>query len=465
MSTRATGAVCGYSLDTIYALSSGTLPAAIAVVRISGGKASAALSALCGVLPSPRRASLRLLRNPVMGQILDSALILWFPGRNTATGEDLAELHLHGSRAVVAAVEQALATIEGLRRAEAGEFTRRAFLNGRIDLAQAEGLADLLAAETETQRVQALTSASGHLSRKVEDWQQKIMSLSARIEAILNFADEGDVEEKVLARDLVERIGKLANELQQWLARPAAERIHDGLMVVIAGPPNAGKSTLINALAQRETSIVSPIAGTTRDIVEVPLSLDGIAMRFADTAGLCSNSDDAIEAIGIERAHKALAIADILLWLGEAAEAPEHDCRLIIAAQADRRLNESGWPEICDVADLVISATTGEGMNRLHHAIVACARSLLPREGEAALHHRQRKALAEAANWLAPGLVPGLPDSRADSRMDSRMDESGDLLLLAERLRLASRALDLITGRAGVEDMLDALFGRFCIGK
>ena len=242
----------------------------------------------------------------------------------------------------------------------------------------------------------------------------------------------------------------LAGELGEWLARPAAEVIAEGLSVVIAGPPNAGKSTLINALAQRELAIVSPVAGTTRDVIETPLALGGIAMRFSDTAGIRGEGGDAIEAIGIDRAKAAVAGADILLWLGPPNEAPDHPRLILIAAQADRWRGDAAAEAGAAHCDLVLSATTGEGMDGLHKYIVEMARTLLPREGEAALRQRQRAALADAKQWL---------------EVEAGTREANDLILLAERLRLAATALDRTTGRAGVEEMLDALFGRFCIGK
>ncbi|BBB10211.1 tRNA uridine-5-carboxymethylaminomethyl(34) synthesis GTPase MnmE [Sphingopyxis sp. EG6] len=436
--------------DTIFALSSGMPPAAIGVVRVSGPNAAAALQALAGRLPAPRRATLAVLSDGE-GAPLDRALVLWFPGPTTATGEDLAELHLHGGRAVVAAVEAALGAMSGLRRAEPGEFTRRAFDNGRIDLAEAEGLADLLAAETESQRVQALGMASGHVSRAVAGWQERLLTLMAGAEAELNFADEDDVEVgEVVAQRLIAGMGALAGELDEWLARPAAEVIAEGLSVVIAGPPNAGKSTLINAFVQRELAIVSPVAGTTRDVIETPLALDGIAMRFSDTAGIRGEGADAIEAIGIDRAKAAVDAADILLWLGPPKAVPDHPRAILIAAQADRWKGDAAAEADAARCDLTLSAATGEGMDRLHRMIVEMARTLLPREGEAALRQRQRAELSEAKQWL---------------EIESGSREAGDLILLAERMRLAATALDRITGRAGVEDMLDTLFGRFCIGK
>ncbi len=419
-------------------------------MRISGARAGAALTALAGRLPVARRATLADLKTAT-GEPLDRALILWFPGPTTATGEDLAELHLHGGRAVVAAIERALGSISGLRHADPGEFTRRAFQNGRIDLAEAEGLADLLAAETESQRVQALGMASGHVSRAVAAWQDRLLTLMAGAEAELNFADEDDVEVgEGVAQRLIAGMGTLASDLDLWLARPAAEVIAEGLSVVIAGPPNAGKSTLINALAKRELAIVSPVAGTTRDVIETPLALDGIAMRFSDTAGLRAESADDIETIGIDRAKAAIEAADILLWLGPPHDAPDHPRAILIAAQADCWRGDAAAEVEAARCDLVLSAATGEGMDRLHRMIVEMARTLLPREGEAALRQRQRAALGEARDWL---------------RIDAASREAHDLILLAERLRLATGALDRITGRAGVEDMLNTLFGRFCIGK
>ncbi|MDK2761895.1 MAG: tRNA uridine-5-carboxymethylaminomethyl(34) synthesis GTPase MnmE [Sphingopyxis sp.] len=436
--------------DTIFALSSGMPPAAIGVVRVSGPGAGEALRVLAGRLPAPRRASLAELKDE-NDRPLDRALILWFPGPATATGEDLAELHLHGGRAVVAAVEATLGGMAGLRQAAPGEFTRRAFDNGRIDLAEAEGLADLLSAETESQRIQALGMASGHISRTVAAWQERLLGLMAGAEAELNFADEDDVETgDAVARRLVGGMAELSVEFGAWLARPAVEIIAEGLSVVIAGPPNAGKSTLINALVQRELAIVSPVAGTTRDVIETPLALGGIAMRFSDTAGIRAEGADAVEAIGIDRAKAAVEAADVLLWLGPPRDAPAHPRAILIAAQADRWRGHAAMEAEASRCDLTLSAATGEGMDKLHRYIVEMARTLMPREGEAALRRRQRVALAEARDWLT---------------LDEGSREASDLILLAERLRLAAMALDRITGRAGVEEMLDTLFGRFCIGK
>lgn len=425
--------------DTIFALSSGAPPAGIAVIRVSGPGAGPALIALAGRLPTPRRATLALLRDPADGAPLDRALLLWMPGPATVTGEDLVELHCHGGRAVVAAVEAALATCHGLRPAIAGEFTRRAFDNGRMDLNAVEGLADLLAAETQSQRRAALLMAEGHFSRRIDAWRSNLLTLSAMAEAALDFSDEDDVPDESIGQHIQDGIGRLAEEVATILAAPTADRLRDGIRVVLAGPPNAGKSTLLNALVGRDAAIVSHIAGTTRDRIEVPAAIDGVAYLFTDTAGLRDDSGDAIEAIGIDRARAALAAADIILWLGDADNLPRPDA-LLIAAQSDRWTGR-------DRPGLLLSARTGEGMPALFAALADRAASLLPAPGDYALHRRQQRAVAD--------LLDHLESASAAS----------DLLIVAEELRLAREAIDALTGRAGTEDMLDRLFSGFCIGK
>jgi tRNA modification GTPase len=420
--------------DTIFALSSGAPPAAIAIVRLSGPSADSALEALTGRLPEPRRALLVSIRRG--GDEIDRALALRFPGPESATGEDVAELHVHGGRAVVAAVLAALADLEGLREAEPGEFTRRAFENGRIDLAEAEGLADLLTAETEAQRRAALAMAGGALSRQVEEWRQIILGLAAELEAALDFADEGDVGE-VAAQHWAERVAAAAEALERVLEGAPVERLRDGIRVAIAGPPNSGKSSLINALAQRDAAIISAVPGTTRDLIEAPVSIGGVAFLLIDTAGL-RDSEDAVETIGIERARRAVEGADLVLWLGDPDSAPERSVRV------HSKCDLSAPPASADIA---VSALSGERNEALARLLRDKARSLLPREGELALNARHRSLLAECGERLG--------ESAATS----------DPLLKAESLRLALAALDRVTGRAGVEDMLDALFGRFCIGK
>jgi len=419
--------------DTIYALSSGAPPAAIAVVRISGPRADAVLEALAGTLPEPRRATAATLRND--GEVIDNAVAIRFPGPRSATGEDVAEVHLHGGRAVVAGVLAALAGIEGLRAAEPGEFTRRAFENGRIDLAEAEGLADLLEAETDSQRRSALALAGGALSRQVADWQTALLALAARVEAALDFSDEEDVAP--LPADFAVQLGALRGELAGWLGRPPAERLKDGIRVVIAGPPNSGKSSLLNALVGREAAIVTAIPGTTRDLIEVPIALGGAPFVLVDTAGL-RESAEPVESIGVARARASAEAADLLLWLGSPGEALAH--AILVHAKSD--LAPPSGP-----AGIAVSARTGAGLDGLIRILIQHSAELLPAEGEVALNRRHRRALDEALDGL------------------NEAETTADLLVAAEALRRARLSLDRITGCAGVEDMLDALFGRFCIGK
>jgi len=430
----------GLRPGTIFALSSGPPPAGIGVVRISGPAAASALTALAGILPVSRRATLRRLADPVSHQPLDHALVLWFPGPATATGEDLAELHLHGGRAVIAAVLAALETLPALRPAEPGEFTRRAFETGRIDLSEAEGLADLLAAETEAERINALRLAEGGLSSQVAAWQRATLDLAARVEALIDFSDEDDVGEGDPA-GLRAGCAALAGTIGIVRDAPPAERLRDGIRVVLGGPTNAGKSTLLNALAGRDAALVSPIAGTTRDVIEAPVSLGGLPLLLIDTAGLRHDAGEPIEAMGIARAGRTIAASDILLWLGAPDDCPEPERSIIVHARADQH------PDMVAGADIAVSAVTGMGMDTLRGLVLSRARSLLPRPDALAINVRQRAAVAEAAAMLGEAAT------------------QSDWLLVAEHLRLALAAFDRLTGRAGTEDMLDALFGRFCIGK
>lgn len=423
--------------DTIFALSSGAPPAAIAVVRISGPAAGAALRRLAGRLPPARRASAAPLRTGE-GDLLDNALVLWLPGPNTATGEDSAELHCHGGRALVAAVEAELARIPGLRRAEAGEFTRRAFANGRIDLAEAEGLADLLSAETELQRRSALAMASGAFSRQVDDWRERLLDCSAELEAVLDFSDEDGVD--AVPSSFGARLSQLGAEIAAWLARPRGEALRDGVKVVIAGPPNSGKSTLFNTLVGYDAAIATPIAGTTRDLLTRPVALGGVPFVFTDTAGLRQAGSDPIEAIGIERARAAADEADIVLWLGPEGEGPAVAWE--VEAQIDRADHQKK-----QAARIRVSAVTGAGMDMLAAELVRAARELLPGPGQPALNQRHARLLGEAAAML----------EAAGSLRDP--------LLVAEHLRLARVEMDALLGRSTTEHMLDALFARFCIGK
>ena len=423
--------------DTIFALSSGKPPAAISVIRISGAGAHRAGAQLAGLLPIARQAAVRELRGGD-GSLLDEALVLRFDGPASSTGEDLVELHCHGGRAVVAAVLDALGAIRGLRQAEPGEFTRRAFDNGRIDLTEAEGLADLIEAETESQRRAALLMAEGGLRKEISLWQQRLLDLSARAEAAIDYVDEDSVDaDPLLSRDC----GALAKELSNRFDRPRAEPLREGVRVVIAGPPNAGKSSLLNAIVGFERAIVTDVPGTTRDHIEVPLALSGVPIRLTDTAGL-RESRELVERIGIDRARQLTQLADVLLWLGESADAPDHPHRIEVHARADlpgRRESPAGA--------VAVSSVTGEGVAELTQAIVSEARAVLPAEGEIALNARQAECLASARDALG------------------QAESSGDLVIVAESLRQARSAFDRLTGRAGVEDLLDALFGRFCLGK
>lgn len=428
-------------MDTIFAVSSGAPPAAIAVLRISGAHAFAAVQQLAGNVPAARRAALRTLRDKSSGEPLDQALVLCFPGPRSATGEDLVELHLHGGRAVVRAVEAALAGMAGLRPAEAGEFTRRALLNGRLDLSEAEGLGDLLMAETEAQRRAAIRSAGGAVRRHAEDWTMRLLSIAARIEAELDHGDEDDVAGADPLPALRAAAATLGADIATVASRPPVERLRDGLRVVLGGPPNAGKSTLFNALAEREAAIVSPIAGTTRDRIEVPVVREGVAWLLVDTAGLAENTDDPIEAIGIARARDALAEADLLLWLGDDPP-PHHGCAIWVHARADAADRAPAR-----AGQISISVREGRGIDRLWQAMAERAAALLPPPDLVALNARQRGWCVAAEEAL------------------TRAAALDDPLLFAEELRAARRALDAITGRAGVEDVLDALFGKFCIGK
>lgn len=425
------------SADTIFALSSGSPPAAIAVVRLSGPDAGRALLAIGGPLPPPRDARLRTLRD-AQGSVLDRALVLYMPGPESATGEDCVELHLHGGRAVVAAVERALAGLAVLRRAEPGEFTRRAFANGRMDLAEAEGLADLLAAETELQRKNAQALAGGALSHQVEAWRLELLGLAALVEANLDFADEDDVA--TMPADFRERCETLAASLGKWLAVPRAEALREGFRVTIAGPPNSGKSSLFNALIGEEAAIATPIAGTTRDVLSRPVALAGVPFLFSDTAGIRDATNDPVERIGIERAKQEADRADLVLWLGIEGKGPEGSWEIETMADCSDRIRKAR-------ADFRVSAKTMEGVKTLGEGLVERARMAMPRAGQVAVS-RHQAALLDVAQ-VAVGAA-GM---------------TSDPLLIAEHLRVARLAFDRLTGRAATEDMLDALFGRFCIGK
>lgn len=332
----------------------------------------------------------------------------------------------------------ALSSADGLRLAEPGEFTRRAFENGRIDLTEAEGLADLIEAETESQRRAALLMAEGGLAKQIGEWQQQLLSLAARAEAAIDYVDDDSVDTDP---ELSIECAKLAAELRQWLARPRSGPLKEGVRVVIAGPPNAGKSSLLNAVAGFERAIVTDIPGTTRDHIEVPLSISGLPIRLTDTAGL-RESGELVEQLGVDRARSLIELADVLVWLGDPKELPSHPRPILVHPRcdlADRRAAPTG--------SIAVSSRTGEGLQRLLDAVKCHAQALLPPEGEFALNRRQAEHIKEVRNAL------------------EHASAAADPVILAESLRSARGALDRLTGRAGVEDVLDALFGRFCLGK
>ena len=472
------------SADTIFAPASGIGRAAVAVIRISGERSHEIMRALTpGSLPAPRRASLRKLVDPATHEVIDEAIVLWMPGPGTFTGEDQLEFQIHGSLAVRAALLRALADLPGCRAAEPGEFTRRAFLNGRMDLTAVEGLADLINAETETQRRQALRQFEGGLGRKVEAWRESLVEALAACEAALDFADEDDVPADVAANSAAAAAG-VRGEIERALADAVrGERVRDGFQVVIAGPPNAGKSTLLNALARRDVAIVSPIAGTTRDVIEVRCDLGGLPVTFADTAGL-RESQDMIELAGIERARQRMERADLVLWLkpperphpevlaegeprrthdgiadfeagrrpappheeGDSSSVPSEVLHLRVATKSDAGRSDGE-------CDLAVSAKTGAGIDGLLARIEAIAGAAMDTGSDAVLtRERHRAILAQVGECLDRVALAG------------EGSELG-IELVAEDIRLALRYLGRMTGAVDVEEILDRIFTSFCIGK
>jgi tRNA modification GTPase len=449
---------------TFFALSSGRPPAAVAVVRICGPQAGRVLEMMIGRLPPPRRAALARVRDPADGEIIDEALALWFPGPNSETGEDMAELQVHGGSAVIAAVLDAVGRVAGCRMAEPGEFTRRAFLNGRLDLTEVEGLADLIAAETPAQRRHAFRQLKGLIGNHAEAWRRQIVEALALVEARIDFSDEADVPE-----DLIGPALNAAQQLRETIAAVLAdggrgERLRDGLVVAIAGPPNAGKSTLLNRLARREAAIVSPYPGTTRDVIEVHLDLAGYPVTLLDTAGIRA-SDDPVEQEGVRRAVARAAAADLVLWVidSQATEPvmlpmPENvdktETWLIknkIDEFGDKLWIRSEYPSAPFARELSISATTGAGMEGLVDALAGFAKAYFAAtESALVTRARHRQALEQTVAAL----------SHAVARSTCGAEE-----LIAEDLRSAATALGRLTGRIDIEDILDVIFRDFCIGK
>ncbi|MGE0658857.1 MAG: tRNA uridine-5-carboxymethylaminomethyl(34) synthesis GTPase MnmE [Reyranellaceae bacterium] len=439
-----------HSADTIFALATAPGKAGVAVLRLSGPRAGAALEALSGgALPAPRRASLRRLRNPGTGESIDRALVLWLPGPASFTGEDVAELHVHGGRAVIGALAEALAAMAGCRPAEPGEFSRRAFGNGRLDLTEAEAIADLVAAETAAQRRQALRQLDGALGALYEDWRQRLLRTLAHLEADIDFPDEDLPEETTPAA--LPALATLTEEIAAHLDDGArGERLRQGVQIAIVGPPNTGKSSLLNLLARRDVAIVSATAGTTRDVIEVHLDLGGWPVTLADTAGLREARDE-IEREGVRRAEARARSADLRLIVLDAA-APDTPRQLheltapgdVVALNKIDLAPAQALPE----GRLAISVRTGQGIAELLHRLETRVAALLDGAGMPLTRQRHRQALQEC--------LAALQRVQAQTALPE---------LLAEDVRLAARALGRITGRVDVEDMLDIVFREFCIGK
>lgn len=444
------------SEPTIFALASAPGRAGVAVIRVSGTGAGRVLSAMAGPRPHPRRAAVRVIRHPESGETLDRGLVLWLPGPKSFTGEDVAELHLHGGRAVVQSVLAALSILPGLRMAEPGEFARRAFEAGKLDLAEVEGLADLIDAETDGQRQQALAQASGALSDLYDGWRASLIEACALIEAGLDFSDEGDIGPQTF-NDATAVIRVLVRQVIHHLDDGhRGEILRDGFRVALTGPPNAGKSTLLNALAKRDVAIVSPEAGTTRDVIEARLDLGGLPVIVADTAGF-RETDGAVEIEGMRRSQAAAEASDLVLWLTDASH-PQTALPAQLTAVADRTLlvlNKvdllagGSAPVLPD--DMVpLSMKTGAGLEDLIKRLSVIARERIGHPGEPVITQVRHRRLVEACRQHLDAFLDGSAD---------------DVELRAEDLRQAADALGRITGRVDVEDVLDHVFGRFCIGK
>jgi tRNA modification GTPase len=439
--------------DTIYALSSGGLPSGVAVIRLSGVHCELVLQSMTGFVPDARTVKLATIRNR-NGSILDQGLALFFKAPASFTGEDCAELHLHGGRAVVGAVLTALSEFPGLREAEAGEFTRRAFINGKLDLTRAEGLADLIAAETEAERRLAIATSGGTQERLYNDWRERLLHARALVEADLDFSDESDIPGSVADRVWAE-MAELADEIERHLAGfRTAEIIREGFNVVIVGPPNAGKSSLLNAIAGREAAIVTDIPGTTRDIVRIEIDLRGQRVVFSDTAGLRESADE-VERIGIERAVDAARKADLVLELFDASESgrepgftesiPDQVPRLRVGTKLDL-VSAADLPP----ADHLISARQGSGLEGLLKEIRNRAASELI-SGDNVIPTRERHVAILRDCVAALRRAPSIGATEAE--------------LGAEELRQAAHALGRLTGATDVEDILGAIFSTFCVGK
>ena len=443
--------------DTIFALSSGAGRAAIAVVRISGARTATVLHAVAGGLSAPRQASLRKITDPESGEILDEGLVLWFPAPQSATGEDLAEFHLHGSQAVLAAVLAVLSRFAGVRPAEPGEFTRRTFQNGKIDLVQVEGLGDLLEARTAVQRQQAYRQLSGTPSAVFENWRHQLLLIRADIEAAVDFVEEPGVAEEAAA-SIDRRIAVLTDQLRGQRARSSsAEIIREGIRVVLAGRPNTGKSSLLNALAQRDAVIVSGVPGTTRDAIEISMDLAGFPVILTDTAGLRSNGADPVEEEGIRRSHQHIAAADVLVWVvaPDIAESDRLDEGITpdvtVLNKADLPQREMGLLRNELVAEYVRTSTVSDiGITELLDSLTKLVRERFGSvESSLLVSARQKRVVETSIRLLNEAQV--LPAAALEVK--------------AEVIRQACDEIGRLTGRVDVEEWLGAIFSRFCIGK
>lgn len=441
--------------DTIYAVSSGSGRAAIALIRISGRQTRAILEAMAGKTGEARQYRLRTLTEPATGIVLDQAIAVWLPGPRSFTGEDCAELHVHASRAVLAGVFKALSSLPDVRPAEAGEFTRRAVLNGKMDLVEAEGLGDLLAAQTEAQRRQAMSQMLGEASSVFDSWRERLLHIRADIEAVIDFADEEGVAEAAGQR-IDTQIADLIREMEQAVLRSvAAEAIRDGVKVVLAGLPNTGKSSLLNALARRDAAIVSATPGTTRDVIEVMLDIGGIGVILTDTAGMRSSGDE-VEQEGIARSKREAHRADILVWVasGDVEGSMIHDPGivpdLVVMGKSDLKTEQSGLLRNDLRRVIPVSARTGLGIPVFIKSLTRLLDQRLQiSENPVVVSARQKNATLESIRVLNDSLAYG----------------SSDLELKAEDVRRAADAIGRITGRTEVEEWLGAIFSKFCIGK
>jgi tRNA modification GTPase len=438
--------------QTIYALSSGKPPSAIAIVRLSGSQAGRALELLSGKIPPVRLARRALLRDSG-GQVIDDAVVLYFPAPSSATGEDVAEFHVHGGRAVLASLFAALSALENVRAAEPGEFTRRAFENGKLDLTEAEGLDDLIHADTDRQRRQALRQLRGLLGDRARDWRARIIEASALIEAGIDFSDEGDVPSESISPALA-KIQALLGDITEVLAsQRRSERFREGIVVAIAGPPNVGKSTLMNQLARREVAIVSPHAGTTRDVIEVQLDLDGYPVTVIDTAGI-RETDDPVEQEGVRRARSRAAEADLVLWITDAehtALPPEANAPLwLVRNKIDLPGADTSWPDCAQSRKtFAVSASRGDGIADLISGLVDYAHQFFGSSEDGLIGRARQRELLE----------------RAVDSLQRSINAVGREELIAEELRSAAYSLGRLLGEVDVEDILDVIFREFCIGK